>query len=212
MTSRPYRANVGAVLFNRDGLVFVARRADLPNAEGAPGGWQLPQGGIEPDEEPRERAVLRELAEEIGTDRAEILDEYPQWLDYDFRRQAWLGDCPSATEGSGSAGSRCALPAATRISGLIVTRIRNSMHGAGHGCPSCRRWRSISSGRSMKFWRACSRISPVRIVGTVGNDELVRFALIESVTIPCRGFRSSRHDRSRDLVARMLAWLAEHLG
>ena len=38
---------VGAVLFNRQGLVFDARRADLPNAEGAPGGWQLPQGGID---------------------------------------------------------------------------------------------------------------------------------------------------------------------
>ncbi len=83
MTLLPYRPNVGAVLFNRDGLVFVARRADLPNAEGAPGGWQLPQGGIDSDEDPR-TAVLRELAEEIGTDRAEILDEYPEWLAYDF--------------------------------------------------------------------------------------------------------------------------------
>ena len=44
----PYRPNVGAVLFNLDGRVFVARRADLPNAEGAAGGWQLPQGGIDP--------------------------------------------------------------------------------------------------------------------------------------------------------------------
>jgi putative (di)nucleoside polyphosphate hydrolase len=83
MTSLPYRSNVGAVLFNRDGLVLVARRAALPNAEGAPGGWQLPQGGIEPGEDPRS-AVLRELAEEIGTDRAEVLDEHPEWLQYDF--------------------------------------------------------------------------------------------------------------------------------
>ena len=45
----PYRPNVGGVLFNRHGLVFVARRADLPNAEGPAGGWQLPQGGIDPD-------------------------------------------------------------------------------------------------------------------------------------------------------------------
>ncbi|HEY6431586.1 MAG TPA: RNA pyrophosphohydrolase [Acetobacteraceae bacterium] len=83
MTLLPYRPNVGAVLFNHEGLVFVARRADLPNAEGAPGGWQLPQGGIDSDEDPR-TAVLRELAEEIGTDRVEILDEYPEWLTYDF--------------------------------------------------------------------------------------------------------------------------------
>ncbi|MGA9866591.1 MAG: RNA pyrophosphohydrolase [Acetobacteraceae bacterium] len=79
----PYRPNVGAVLFNPVGLVFVARRADLPNAEGAPGGWQLPQGGIDTDEDPR-TAVLRELAEEIGTDRAEIIGEHPDWLTYDL--------------------------------------------------------------------------------------------------------------------------------
>ena len=83
MSDLPYRPNVGAVLFNRDGLVFVARRADLPNAEGAAGGWQLPQGGIDPDEDPR-AAVLRELAEEIGTDRAEIIAEHDVWLRYDL--------------------------------------------------------------------------------------------------------------------------------
>jgi putative (di)nucleoside polyphosphate hydrolase len=79
----PYRPNVGAVLFNRRGQVFVARRADLPNAEGAAGGWQLPQGGIDEGEDPR-GAVLRELAEEIGTDRAEIIGEHPDWLIYDL--------------------------------------------------------------------------------------------------------------------------------
>ena len=83
MSDLPYRPNVGAVLFNRTGLVFVARRADLPNAEGPAGGWQLPQGGIDPDEDPR-TAVLRELAEEIGTDRAEIMGEYAEWLTYDL--------------------------------------------------------------------------------------------------------------------------------
>jgi putative (di)nucleoside polyphosphate hydrolase len=76
----PYRRNVGAALFNRQGLVFVARRADLPKAEG---GWQLPQGGIDEGEDPR-AAVLRELAEEIGTDRAEIIGEHPDWLTYDL--------------------------------------------------------------------------------------------------------------------------------
>ncbi len=79
----PYRPNVGAVLFNRDGKVFVARRADLPNAEGSPGGWQLPQGGIDTDEDPR-GAVLRELGEEIGTAHAEIIGEHPDWLTYDL--------------------------------------------------------------------------------------------------------------------------------
>lgn len=81
--SRPYRPNVGGVLFNADGSVFVARRAGVRNAEGAPGGWQLPQGGIEPNEDPR-AAVLREMREEIGTDRMEILSPHPEWLTYDF--------------------------------------------------------------------------------------------------------------------------------
>lgn len=83
MSDLPYRPNVGAALFNRQGLVFVARRADFPNAEGPAGGWQLPQGGIDPDEDPRV-AVLRELEEEIGTGRAEIIGEHPDWLTYDL--------------------------------------------------------------------------------------------------------------------------------
>lgn len=83
LAALPYRPNVGAVLFGADGRVLVCRRADLPNAEGAPGGWQLPQGGMDEDEDPR-IAVLRELAEEIGTDRAEIIGEHPDWLTYDL--------------------------------------------------------------------------------------------------------------------------------
>ena len=79
----PYRPNVGAALFNAAGQIFVARRADFPNAEGPAGGWQLPQGGIDADEDPR-GAVLRELAEEIGTDRAKIIGEHPDWLVYDL--------------------------------------------------------------------------------------------------------------------------------
>lgn len=81
--SLPYRPNVGAVLFNRAGLVFVARRADMPNADGAAGGWQLPQGGIDEGEDPR-AAVLRELEEEIGTGKADVIGEHPDWLTYDL--------------------------------------------------------------------------------------------------------------------------------
>ncbi|HEX7390506.1 MAG TPA: RNA pyrophosphohydrolase [Acidiphilium sp.] len=77
----PYRANVGAAVFNRAGQVLIARRADLKNVVTHP--WQLPQGGIDGDEEPR-RAVLRELREEIGTDAVAIIGEIPVWLDYDF--------------------------------------------------------------------------------------------------------------------------------
>jgi putative (di)nucleoside polyphosphate hydrolase len=79
----PYRPNVGAVLFNHEGLVLVARRTDLPDAEAPAGRWQLPQGGIDKGEDPRE-AVLRELAEEIGTNRAEVIGEHDVWLTYDL--------------------------------------------------------------------------------------------------------------------------------
>jgi len=94
MSDLPYRPNVGAVLFNRDGLVFVARRADMPNAEGPAGGWQLPQGGIDDGENPR-AAVLRELEEEIGTRNAEVIGEHQDWLTYDLPSNllgvAWRG-------------------------------------------------------------------------------------------------------------------------
>lgn len=84
MTERPYRLNVGAVVFNHAGRVLIARRADVPNAfEGPPGGWQLPQGGIDADEDPRQ-AVFRELEEEIGTSNVRVLAEHPEWLTYDF--------------------------------------------------------------------------------------------------------------------------------
>ena len=79
----PYRPNVGAVLFNHAGLVWIGRRRQHPTQEAAPGGWQLPQGGIDNNEDPA-KAVFRELAEEIGTDRAEIIGEHPEWLTYDL--------------------------------------------------------------------------------------------------------------------------------
>ena len=79
----PYRPNVGAVLFNRAGLVFVGRRAERAGRQMTPHAWQLPQGGIDPDEAPA-AAVLRELAEEVGTSRATILAEHDAWLSYDL--------------------------------------------------------------------------------------------------------------------------------
>ncbi len=74
----PYRPCVGVMLFNRDGLVFVGRRIDQTVE-----GWQMPQGGIDEGETPVE-AAARELREEIGTDKAEVLREYPDWLAYDL--------------------------------------------------------------------------------------------------------------------------------
>lgn len=81
----PYRPNVGAALFHRDGRILVARRADLPHGEGDDGVWQLPQGGIDEGEDPRQ-AVIREVEEEIGVGPgdAAIIGEHPEWLQYDL--------------------------------------------------------------------------------------------------------------------------------
>ncbi len=75
-----YRPAVGVMLLNRAGLVFVGRRIGMPAGLAA---WQMPQGGIDPGETPQE-AALRELAEEAGTDKAEILAESRAWLHYDL--------------------------------------------------------------------------------------------------------------------------------
>ena len=87
-TALPYRLNVGAVLFSATGQVFVGRRAGFPDS------WQLPQGGIDEGENIR-LALLRELKEEIGTDKAAILAEHPDWLTYDLPPEllgvAWKG-------------------------------------------------------------------------------------------------------------------------
>lgn len=91
----PYRPNVGAVVFSRSGKVLVARRADLPANADPQAGWQLPQGGLDPNERPS-IAILRELEEEIGTSRLAILGECPGWLCYDIPQEvagfAYRGD------------------------------------------------------------------------------------------------------------------------
>jgi putative (di)nucleoside polyphosphate hydrolase len=74
-----YRPGVGIMLLNRGGEVFVARRIDMP----AIPAWQMPQGGIDAGETPRQ-AAFRELEEEIGTASAEILAESRGWLYYDL--------------------------------------------------------------------------------------------------------------------------------
>ncbi len=73
-----YRSGVGIVLFNPNGLIFAGRRLD-----NRPPPWQMPQGGLD-DRESLHQAALREMREEIGTDRAEILAVTPDWHRYDY--------------------------------------------------------------------------------------------------------------------------------
>jgi len=78
MSNLPYRPCAGIMLINSKGRVFVGQRIDT-TAEA----WQMPQGGIDEGESPKE-AALRELREEIGTDKATILAESRDWLHYDL--------------------------------------------------------------------------------------------------------------------------------
>lgn len=75
-----YRAGVGILLVNHAGKAWVGRRIDMPHGLSA---WQMPQGGIDMDETPMQ-AALRELYEETGTDKAEIVAETSDWLYYDL--------------------------------------------------------------------------------------------------------------------------------
>ena len=75
-----YRRNVGIAVFNDRGLVLIAQRADRPGA------WQMPQGGLDGDEDPWQGA-LRELEEEIGTAKVTYLGETEVWLRYEFPAQ-----------------------------------------------------------------------------------------------------------------------------
>lgn len=72
-----YRLCVGAMLFSGKGQVWVGQRIDTPDA------WQMPQGGIDPGEDPA-AAALRELHEETGSDNVELLAEAEGWLAYDL--------------------------------------------------------------------------------------------------------------------------------
>jgi putative (di)nucleoside polyphosphate hydrolase len=76
-TQLPYRHSVGLCLFNNQGLVLIAERRDRRGA------WQMPQGGVMKGE-PLHVTALRELKEEIGTDKAEIIAHIAEKLSYDF--------------------------------------------------------------------------------------------------------------------------------
>lgn len=86
-TSLPYRPCVGICLLNDRNEVFLGERIDTPGA------WQMPQGGIDKGEDIIE-AARRELGEEIGTDKMDVIALYDGLLRYDLpktHKHLWKG-------------------------------------------------------------------------------------------------------------------------
>ncbi|SLN14795.1 RNA pyrophosphohydrolase [Falsiruegeria litorea R37] len=76
----PYRPCVGLMLMNTEGKIFVGQRNDRHKDA-----WQMPQGGVDKGEDPRD-AALRELWEETGVtaDLVDVVAETDGWLPYDL--------------------------------------------------------------------------------------------------------------------------------
>lgn len=74
-----HRPNVGVVLFNAQGLVWLGRRVEARD----PFSWQFPQGGVDEGEDVFQ-AALRELEEETGVLSATYLARTEGWIPYDF--------------------------------------------------------------------------------------------------------------------------------
>ena len=87
-----YRPCVGIILLNKAKLVLIGQRID--SDINSLFSWQMPQGGIDPDEKPEE-AAFRELNEEVGTNNASIIYEYEPWLKYtlpvNLAKKLWKG-------------------------------------------------------------------------------------------------------------------------
>ncbi|WP_299744603.1 RNA pyrophosphohydrolase [uncultured Tateyamaria sp.] len=87
----PYRKNVGVMVMNADGLVWVGQRRDRYREA-----WQMPQGGVDKGEDAR-TAALRELEEETSISAAlvDVVAETADWLPYelphDLIPQLWKG-------------------------------------------------------------------------------------------------------------------------
>ena len=96
-----YRPCVGVMLLNKQGLVWVGRRFQKQNDDGVGHWWQMPQGGIDGDEDPA-AAALRELEEETAVRSAEIIAEAPDWYNYDLPEhligKSWKGKYRGQTQ------------------------------------------------------------------------------------------------------------------
>ena len=74
-----YRSNVGIIVFNAQGQVWLGHRYGMTGDHS----WQFPQGGVDEGED-LEAAALRELYEETGIRSVEIISRTKDWIYYDF--------------------------------------------------------------------------------------------------------------------------------
>ncbi len=81
-TAMPYRPNVGIIVLNAEGKIWIGQRCDAQST-GYVDFWQMPQGGIDAGEDVL-LAAKRELQEETGITSVELLYEVPQWITYDL--------------------------------------------------------------------------------------------------------------------------------
>ena len=72
----PLRNGVGIIVLNKENKVFVAKRIDNPKNF-----WQMPQGGIDKNENHYE-AALRELKEETSIISVELIQEIDKKFTY----------------------------------------------------------------------------------------------------------------------------------
>ncbi len=81
----PYRPCVGIMILNSEGKVWAGRRIPEKDSEmsGTTQLWQMPQGGIDPGEEPLP-AAIREAYEETGMKNLALMEEAPCWINYDL--------------------------------------------------------------------------------------------------------------------------------
>ena len=88
--SGDYRLGVGIFLLNKEKKLWVGKRIDFKTDF-----WQMPQGGIDENESPRQ-AMIRELGEEVGLKKNfQIANESKQWLSYmlpsELKEKIWKG-------------------------------------------------------------------------------------------------------------------------
>jgi len=85
----PLRIGVGVVLLNKKNNIFVGKRIDNPGRF-----WQMPQGGVNNNENFLE-AAKRELLEETSIKSVKLIKKLDSWFEYELPKnllgKIWQG-------------------------------------------------------------------------------------------------------------------------